>query len=98
VERLDRGGFPVGLLDGSEYVQGEALLQPGDAVLCFSDGITEATNAQEEMWAESDVEKIVQTFRGLTVRQMIDRLVAEADRFTGEAKQSDDMTVVAIRV
>jgi phosphoserine phosphatase RsbU/P len=98
VERLDSDGFPVGLLDASEYDQGEALLQPGDAVVCFSDGISEATNAKDEMWNESEVERIVRTCRGLTARQMIDLLVEATDRFTGEAGQADDMTVVAIRV
>jgi sigma-B regulation protein RsbU (phosphoserine phosphatase) len=97
VERLDRGGFPVGMLDFSEYEQGEVLLQPGDAVLCFSDGISEATNAKGEMWDEAEVEKVVRASRGLTAQQMIDRLVQTTDRFTGEAEQADDMTVVAIR-
>jgi sigma-B regulation protein RsbU (phosphoserine phosphatase) len=98
VERLDSGGFPVGLLDSSEYDQGEVQLHPGDAVLCFSDGISEATNAKDEMWNESEVEKIVQTCRGLTARQMIDLLVEATDQFSGDAQQADDMTVVAIRV
>ena len=97
VEQLDAGGFPVGLLDFSEYVQGEVVLQPGDAVLCFSDGITEATNASGEMWAEDDVEKVVRECRGLTAQKMIDRLLGAADRFTGAADQADDMTIVAIR-
>ena len=98
VERLDIGGVPLGMLDAAEYDQGEVRLQPGDAVLCISDGISEATNAKGEMWAESEVEKIVRTCRGLAARQMIDLLVEATDRFTGEAKQADDMTVVAIRV
>jgi serine phosphatase RsbU (regulator of sigma subunit) len=98
VERLDHGGFPLGLLDTSEYDQGEVLLQPGDAVLCVSDGISEATNAKDEIWAESEVVKIVRTCRGLTAQQMIDLLVEATDRFAGKAKQADDMTVVAIRV
>jgi sigma-B regulation protein RsbU (phosphoserine phosphatase) len=85
-------------LDASEYEQGEVLLQPGDAVLCISDGISEATNANHEMWNESEVETIVRKYRGLSAQQMIDKLVEATDRFTGEAEQADDMTVVAIRV
>jgi sigma-B regulation protein RsbU (phosphoserine phosphatase) len=97
VERLDSGGFPVGLLPKADYQQGETLLQPGDAVLCFSDGISEATNEADEMWAEADVEKIVKDCRGLTAQQMIDRVVETADRFTGAAEQADDMTIIVIR-
>jgi len=96
--RLDIGGFPVGLLEASTYDQGEVLLQQGDALLCFSDGISEATNAKNEMWNETDVEDIVRRCSGLTAQQMIDVLVEATDRFTGEAAQGDDMTVVAIRV
>jgi sigma-B regulation protein RsbU (phosphoserine phosphatase) len=98
VERLDRGGLPVGMLADSEYEQGEVQLQPGDAVMCFSDGISEATNAKGEMWNESEVETIVRTCRGLTPQQMIDLLIAATDQFVGEAEQADDMTLVAIRV
>jgi sigma-B regulation protein RsbU (phosphoserine phosphatase) len=97
IERLDSGGFPVGLLDGSEYEQGEVLLQPGDAVLCFSDGISEATNAKGEMWDEAEVEKLAFACNALSAHQIIDKLVEATDRFTGDAEQNDDMTVVAIR-
>jgi phosphoserine phosphatase RsbU/P len=98
VERLDGDGLPVGLMDESEYEQKQVQLQPGDMVLCFSDGISEAINSQGEMWNESEVEKIVLTCCTLTSQQLIDALVEATDRFIGEAKQSDDMTVVAIRV
>jgi len=97
VERLVGGGFPVGMLDVSEYDQKEVLLQPGDAVLCFSDGISEAINSKKEMWSESEVERIFRTCRGLTAQQMIDLLVEATDLFTGEVEQADDITVVAIR-
>jgi sigma-B regulation protein RsbU (phosphoserine phosphatase) len=97
IERLDCGGMPVGLLDACEYEQGTVAMQPGDAVLCFSDGISEATNAKGEMWEETEVEKIVQACGGLSAKQMIDRLVAMTDAFAGDAEQADDMTVVAIR-
>jgi sigma-B regulation protein RsbU (phosphoserine phosphatase) len=98
IERLDSGGFPVGLLDGSEYEQGEVPLEPGDAVLCFSDGISEATNAQGDMWEEAEVEKLAQACTGLSAKQMIEQLVKATDAFAGEAEQADDMTLVAIRI
>jgi sigma-B regulation protein RsbU (phosphoserine phosphatase) len=97
IERLDSDGFPVGMLEGSAYDQAEVAFEPGDAVLCFSDGISEATNAKGEMWEESEVEKVVRASRGQNAQQMIASLVEAADRFTGDAEQADDMTVVAIR-
>ena len=97
VERLDAGGLPVGLLEVSEYEQGEVLLQPGDAVLCFSDGISEAMNPEEAMWDEFEVEQVVRSCRGVMAQEMIDRLVAATDEFAGNAEQADDMTVIAIR-
>ena len=50
------------------------------------------------MWGEPEVVKIVRACRGLSTQKMIDLVVEATDRFTGEAKQADDMTVVAIRV
>ena len=97
VERLDAGGFPVGLLGVAEYEQGEATLAPGDVVVCFSDGISEATNAKDEMWVESEVEELRRACAGLNVHEIIETLVAAADAFTGEAEQADDMTVVAMK-
>jgi sigma-B regulation protein RsbU (phosphoserine phosphatase) len=98
VERLQPGGFPVGLLEISEYEQGVATVHPGDAVVCFSDGVSEATNRDSVMWDENEVEKVVHSCRGLTAQQMIDRLVQAADAFANDAEQADDMTVVAIRI
>jgi len=98
VERFDSGGFPVGLLDDATYDQAEVSLQPGDAVVCFSDGISEATNEKEEMWDEKEVEKVLRACRGLTAQETIDRLVAATDLFTAGAEQADDMTVVVVRM
>jgi len=97
IERLDSDGFPIGMLEGSAYDQAKVSFEPGDAVLCFSDGISEATNSRGEMWDESEVEKVVRASRGQSAEQMIASLVEAADRFTGDAEQADDMTVVAIR-
>ena len=98
IERLERGGLPIGLLEMSEYDEAELILEPGDAILCFSDGITEAVNTRGEMWDDLEVEKIGMKCSGLPVHQMIELLVEATDRFSGGAPQADDMTVIALRV
>jgi sigma-B regulation protein RsbU (phosphoserine phosphatase) len=97
LDRLESGGLPVGLLEVAQYEQGRVDLQWGDTVVCFSDGISEATNAKEEMWDEAEVEKVLRACSGLNAQQTIDKLVSAADTFGGEAEQADDMTVVALR-
>jgi phosphoserine phosphatase RsbU/P len=98
VARLDAGGFPVGLLEIAQYEQGQVSLAAGDSVVCFSDGISEATNEKEEMWDEADVERVLRAGRGSNAQELIDRVVAAADAFAGSAEQADDMTVVALRM
>jgi phosphoserine phosphatase RsbU/P len=98
VERLTLGGRPVGLLPGAVYEEETVSLQRGDVLLCFSDGVSEAQNSAHEFWPESELESILRGTSGESVQQLIDRLVRAADSFVNGAQQSDDMTLVAIRV
>jgi sigma-B regulation protein RsbU (phosphoserine phosphatase) len=98
VERLDAGGMPVGLMGIARYEQAELDLHPGDLLVSFSDGIGEATNEHGEIWEEVEIEKILLDCPSLTAQQVVNRIVAAADGFTGAAEQADDMTVVAARV
>jgi phosphoserine phosphatase RsbU/P len=98
IERLTQGGPPVGLLTESFYQDGETVLQPGDTLLCFSDGISEATNEQRDMWEEEAVEQILRESGDISAAELIKRVIAGADAFAGAAEQADDMTVVALKV
>jgi sigma-B regulation protein RsbU (phosphoserine phosphatase) len=96
-ERLTRGGPPVGLLTFSTYEDGEALLEPGDTLLCYSDGISEATNENGDMWEEDAVEEILRGSSDASASELVERLISAADAFAGAAEQADDMTVVVIK-
>jgi len=98
IERLTTGGTPVGLLPMARYEEATVRLASGDLLVCFSDGISEATNAREEFWQESEIENLLRDAAGLSAREVTDRLVQGADEFAGEAEQADDMTVVTLRV
>jgi sigma-B regulation protein RsbU (phosphoserine phosphatase) len=98
VERLNGGGFPIGLLPIARYEQSSVELQPGDLMVCFSDGISEAANPNGEMWDESEVARVLMESGGLSARETVDRLFTAADAFAAGAEQSDDMTVLAVRM
>jgi sigma-B regulation protein RsbU (phosphoserine phosphatase) len=97
IERLDTGGIPAGLLPVASFQQAEVILAPGDVLVCFSDGFSEATNSHGEMWDESVLEEAVLKTRGSDAGQIVGDLFAAADEFTDGAEQSDDMTMVVLR-
>jgi len=97
IERLDEGGPPVGLIGPARYNQAFIDLAPGDTVICFSDGINEATNAQDEMWGDACVD-VIRCNGHLCAREIVEKLIAGADEFAGDAEQADDITVVALKV
>jgi sigma-B regulation protein RsbU (phosphoserine phosphatase) len=98
IKRLSLGGTPVGLLPEAVYDEGAVLLQPGDTLVCFSDGISEASNLRDEFWPEEDMERLLCANAGSTAREITDAIVRAADDFAGEAEQADDMTIVTLRV
>jgi sigma-B regulation protein RsbU (phosphoserine phosphatase) len=98
IERLSTGGCPVGLLPMARYEEGATELEAGDVLVCFSDGISEACNPKEELWQESDIERILRAAPISTAQGVTERLVREADAFAAGAEQADDMTVVTIRL
>jgi phosphoserine phosphatase RsbU/P len=98
IERLTAGGTPPGLLPFAQYEQGSAILRNGDVLVCFSDGISEACNARQELWQEQEIEDILRSAPGASAGQVVERVVRGADAFCGHAEQADDMTIVAVRV
>ncbi|HEX8775240.1 MAG TPA: SpoIIE family protein phosphatase [Pyrinomonadaceae bacterium] len=97
--RLDEaGGCVVGLLRDFPYSQATITLEPGDLLVAFTDGISEAMNPREEEWGEEQMIEAIRACKGLSSADMITQLVKDADAFAAGAKQHDDMTLVVIRV
>jgi sigma-B regulation protein RsbU (phosphoserine phosphatase) len=97
-ERLEPGGTVVGLLPECSYQQSCFQMHEGDVLVGFTDGFTEAMNANGELWGEEQLMRTLATCDGLPSREIVARITAAADQFVGTAKQSDDMTVIAARV
>jgi serine phosphatase RsbU (regulator of sigma subunit)/dihydrofolate reductase len=94
--RLEDGGPVVGLLAGAEYTQQTVQLLPGDILLGFTDGVSEAMNGREEEWGEDQV--IAAAQGGGSAQEILQRLFRAADAFTAGAPQHDDMTLVVLRL
>jgi sigma-B regulation protein RsbU (phosphoserine phosphatase) len=97
VERLEAGGPPVGLLPRASYEGASVDVKPGDLLLLFTDGISEAMNAADEEWGEERMLSALKNSSGATPAGIASALFHAADGFTGSAPQHDDMTLVIAR-
>jgi sigma-B regulation protein RsbU (phosphoserine phosphatase) len=95
VERLKTSGIPLALYEGASYSTQLMQLQAGDCVVLFTDGISEALNAQNEQYGEERLEATVKGGLELPARELTTRIIGAATEFAGEAPQFDDMTCVS---
>src|SRR5207302_179426 len=79
VIRLEVGGPPVGLFRPAQYVQAEIQLQPGDLLLLYTDGMSEAENPAEDEWGEDALIAAARACLDLPSMQMIHHILAAAD-------------------
>lgn len=95
--KLKTGGIPLGMVDFDAYEQEQIQLHPGDLLLCFTDGVTEATDASDELYDDDRLEAFTARHCSLDAKSFTDKLYGEIKSFVGEAEQSDDITVLVIK-
>jgi serine phosphatase RsbU (regulator of sigma subunit) len=95
-EELRATGMPLGLLPGMEYEEKEIVLEEGDSVLFYSDGLVEAHDPRREMFGFPRLQGLVAGHR-TGGEAMVNFLLSELARFTGdEWEQEDDITLVTL--
>jgi sigma-B regulation protein RsbU (phosphoserine phosphatase) len=96
--RLEAGGPVVGLLQDAQYEQAWYQLEPGDILVGYTDGISEAMTEADEEWGEESLLEAIRTCAHRPAKEMIDFILHEADIFTTGAPQYDDMTLSVTKV
>ena len=97
IRRLECGGVVLGLFEHAKFEQETVQLQPGDLVILFSDGVTEAMNPAMDEFTDDRLLDCANTHRGQTPQEVLDALLADVHEFCAGATQSDDITVVMVR-
>jgi len=97
VARLETGGMILGLFDFAAYDEEKVHLDPGDTLVVFSDGISEAQNAAGEEFGDDRLIECLEVNRGASPAALREALMASTRTFTAGASQSDDMTVLIVR-
>jgi serine phosphatase RsbU (regulator of sigma subunit) len=97
VKRLEAGGMVLGLFDHATYDEETLILSPGDVIVAFSDGVSEALNAEGEEYSDARLLASVNAHRGGSPKDLLAALLADVHAFCGEATPSDDVTMVVVR-
>jgi sigma-B regulation protein RsbU (phosphoserine phosphatase) len=98
VEELESTGVAIGIMDDAEYSQEEVGLSPGDVVLLYTDGVTEAINDKEEMF---EVDRLVNTIKDSsagTAAEIMESVIKAVFTFSGKTPQYDDITLMVVKV
>ena len=101
VERLDAPGLLIGLQAEAEYGCEQTVLEPGDVLLCYTDGVTEAAGISGERFEEHRLLTSLQEacLAGLGAQAILDQLFARLDRFVGSDRPlEDDASLVVLKV
>ena len=97
LEEMPRGGPALGILQEPTYTEQCIELKPGDLMIVYSDGVTEARNVQGEFFGEQRFFKLLPKFQHFSCEEIGNCLLAEVDRFIGDAQPSDDLSLVLLK-
>src|SRR5258706_666843 len=97
IRRLETGGVVLGLFDSATFEEETLKLEPGDLIVLFSDGVTEAMNSESEEFTDERLIACANAHLGETPQQRLDALLSDVHAFCAGEPQSDDVTAVLVR-
>jgi len=95
--RLDVGGLVLGALEDFTFEESAVQFMPGDLLVIFSDGISEATNSDDEMFSEESLEGLIIQNRDKPASLIIDAILNAVGDYADTSSQQDDMTIVVVK-
>ena len=89
-------GFVLAGMEGMKYTGGSMQLAPGDKIFQYTDGVTEATNAAQELYGMDRLSEILAKNTALKPTELLTAVKADIDAFVGDAPQFDDITMLCL--
>ena len=97
-EELMIGGIVLGMMPDMEFETATIVLSPGDRIVMFTDGITEAFDEKEEEFGEDRVKELMKKWPDLSAQDIMEKIVSEVKQFSKGAPQADDITMIVVKV
>src|SRR6478735_1404542 len=96
-ERLSATGVALGMFEGSTFAAAETAIQPGEALILYSDGITEAENPAGTPFEESGLQQVVDAYHVAEPAQLAAQILAAVERHADRSKFLDDLTILLVK-
>ena len=93
----DLHGPILGVLEGREYGESTVNLSPGDVLLVFTDGVTEALDVEENLYSDARLLQTVQEFNEISADAVLKGVRGSVDEFAMGAEQADDITMITLQ-
>ncbi len=92
----DKHGMPLATMEGLKFRETETDLKPGERLFLYTDGVTEATNGDQELFGEKRMIESLQRHSEDSIEDMLSNVRKDIDAFVGDAPQFDDLTMLGI--
>ncbi|MBR6392846.1 MAG: PP2C family protein-serine/threonine phosphatase [Eubacterium sp.] len=89
-------GFVLAGMEGMKYTSGVITLSPGDKLFQYTDGVTEATNSENELYGMERLEAALNKVKDLMPEEILPAIKEDMDEFVGDAPQFDDITMLCL--
>jgi len=96
LEEVAARGMVLGIMDDMTYDEAETTIEPGDTLLLYTDGITEAMNDASELYGKARLEGSLCSAAGGDAQSIIAAVIDGVKSYTGDTPQADDLTVLAV--
>ena len=97
IDRLGASSVPLGMLEGSKYKEVSLNLDPGETLLIYSDGVTEAENIESEEFGIGRLEALAPQLRNVDPETAGHLILSEIDRFLDGLRPADDLSMVIVK-
>ena len=92
----EKHGMALGVFPGNDYGTGKLVLEPGQTIFLYTDGVTEAMNPEHEEFGVERLEPLLNACNEESPEQIINLVLEKVKAFAGDEEQSDDITIVAL--
>jgi phosphoserine phosphatase RsbU/P len=96
-ELYSTGSFPIGLVPIASYTSSRVQLSPGDTMLLYTDGVTEAEDRERNLFQDVRLKEVLAPHQNSSLKDVVDGVLSAIETFTDGASQSDDVTLLAVR-